>query len=68
LGAKSKLLFSEIALSRKQFGIGHVFIYTFLLRMADSTTSHNIDISSWDILHIGLLDAALREDNFPKRW
>jgi len=45
---KSKLLFSEIALSQKPFGIGHMYIYTFLLRMTDTMTSQNIDISSWD--------------------
>jgi hypothetical protein len=41
-------LYSEIALSRKQFGIGHMYIYTFLLRMADTMTSQNIDLSFWD--------------------
>jgi hypothetical protein len=35
-------LYSEIALSRKPFGIGHVYIYTFLLRMADTMTSCGI--------------------------
>jgi hypothetical protein len=29
LGAKPKLLYSEIALSRKPFGIGHMYIYSF---------------------------------------
>jgi hypothetical protein len=29
LGAKSKLLYSEIAPFRKPFGIGHMYIYTF---------------------------------------
>jgi hypothetical protein len=43
-------LYSEIALSWKPFGIGHMYIYTFLLRMTDTVTSHNIDLSSWDIL------------------
>ena len=32
LGAKSKLLYSEIALTRKAFGIGHMYIYTFCLQ------------------------------------
>jgi hypothetical protein len=40
------VLYSEIALSRKQFGIGHMYIYTFLLRMTDTVTSQNIDLSS----------------------
>jgi hypothetical protein len=44
-------LYSEIAVSRKPFGIGHMYIYTFLLRMTDTMTSHNIDLSSWDILY-----------------
>jgi hypothetical protein len=43
--------YSEIALSRKQFGIGHMYIYTFLLRMTDTMTSQNIDLSSWDTVY-----------------
>jgi hypothetical protein len=42
------VLYSEIAVSRKPFGIGHMYIYTFLLRMPDTMTSQNIDLSSWD--------------------
>jgi hypothetical protein len=42
-------LYSEIALSQKPFGIGHMHIYTFLLRMTDTMTSQDIDLSSWDI-------------------
>jgi hypothetical protein len=41
-------LYSEIAVSRKPFGIGHMHIYTFLLRMTDTVTSQNTDLSSWD--------------------
>jgi hypothetical protein len=41
-------LYGEIALSRKQCGIGHMYIYIFLLRMADTMTSQNIDLSPWD--------------------
>jgi hypothetical protein len=44
--------YSEIALSRKPFGMGHMYIYTFLLRMADTMTSKSIDFSSVDILYI----------------
>jgi hypothetical protein len=44
-------VYSEIALSRKPFGIGHMYIYTFLLRMTDTVTSKNIDLSSWDTLY-----------------
>jgi hypothetical protein len=44
------VLYSEIALSGKPFGIGHMYIHTFffffLLRMAQ-----NIDLSSWNILY-----------------
>jgi len=28
-----------------------MFIYTFLLRMTDTMTSQNIDLSSWDTLY-----------------
>jgi hypothetical protein len=44
-------LYSEIALFRKPFGIEHRYIYIFLLRMTGTMTSHNIDLSSWDILY-----------------
>jgi hypothetical protein len=40
------------ALSRKPFGIGHMFTWSFLLRMTDTMTSHNIVLSSWDTLYI----------------
>jgi hypothetical protein len=43
--------YSEIALSRKQFGIGHMYIYNFLLRMTDTMTSQNIDLFSSDTLY-----------------
>jgi hypothetical protein len=43
-------LYSEIVLSRKPFAIRHMYIYTFLLRMTNTMTSQNIDISYWDIL------------------
>jgi hypothetical protein len=33
------VLYSEIALSRKPFGIGHMYIYTFLHRMTDTMTA-----------------------------
>jgi hypothetical protein len=45
-------LYSEIALSRKPLGIGHVYIYSFLLGMTDTVASLNIYLSSWDILYI----------------
>jgi hypothetical protein len=41
-------LYSEIAVSRKPFGIGHMYMYSFLFRMADSNASQNVDISFWD--------------------
>jgi hypothetical protein len=40
-------LYREIALSRKLIGIGHMYIYTFLLRMIDTM----ISLSSWDIVY-----------------
>jgi hypothetical protein len=46
LGAKSKLLYNEIALSRKPFGIGHMYVYNFLLRLTDTMTSQNNDLVS----------------------
>jgi hypothetical protein len=45
-------LCSEIALSRKPFRIRHMYIYNFLLWMADTVTSQNIDLSFWNILYI----------------
>jgi hypothetical protein len=44
--------YSKIALSRKPFGIGHMYIYTFLLRMTDIMASQNIDRSCWDTLYM----------------
>jgi hypothetical protein len=38
-------------LSRKPFAIGHVYIYTFFLRVTDTVTSQNPDHSSWDTLY-----------------
>jgi hypothetical protein len=45
------VLHSETAVSRKPLGIGHMYIYTFLLRMTDTVTFQNIDLSSRDILY-----------------
>jgi hypothetical protein len=47
-----KYIYIYMALSRKPFGIGNMYIYTFLLRMTDSVTYQNIDRSLWDILYI----------------
>jgi hypothetical protein len=44
------VLYTEIALSRKPFGIGHRYVYT-LLRMTDTMTTQDIDLSSWDTLY-----------------
>jgi hypothetical protein len=38
-------LYSEIALSRKPSAIGHLHMYTFLLRKTNFMTSQNVDIS-----------------------
>jgi hypothetical protein len=36
-----------------------MYIYTFLLRMADTMISQNIDLSSWDTLSIELIQLLL---------
>jgi hypothetical protein len=41
-------LYSEF---RKPFGIGYMYIYTFLLRMTDTVTSQNIGLSSWGTMY-----------------
>jgi hypothetical protein len=46
------VVYSEITVSRKPFGIGHTYVYTFLLRMTDTVTSHNIDLFSWGTLNM----------------
>jgi hypothetical protein len=48
--------YSEIALPRKPFG------YTVLLRMTDTVTSQNIDLSSWDIVYTQLFTAVVSEN------
>jgi hypothetical protein len=45
-------LYSEIALSRKPFRIGHMYIHNFFLRMTDTVAFQNIDLCSWDTLYI----------------
>jgi len=47
---KSKLPYSEIALSPKPLGIEHMYIYTFYLRITYIMTSQNIYLSSWDTM------------------
>jgi hypothetical protein len=56
------VLYIEIAQSRKPFGIGHMYIYTFLLRMTDTMTSQNFDFSSWDTLYIDIEIETLESD------
>jgi hypothetical protein len=46
------VLYSEISLSQKPFGIGYIYLYTFLLRTTDTMTSQNTDLSTWDTLYI----------------
>jgi hypothetical protein len=61
------VLHSEIALSRKSFGIAHMYIYTFLLRMTDTMTFRNIDFSSWDSRHnhvVSTAEVMLRRINY----
>jgi hypothetical protein len=51
-------MYREITLSLEPFRIGHMCIYIyiyFLVRMTNTMTSPNIDLFSWDILHVGLL-------------
>jgi hypothetical protein len=43
-GAKLKILRAKY---REPFGIGNMFIY-IVLRMTDTMTSQNIDLSSWN--------------------
>jgi hypothetical protein len=54
MGAKSELMYSEIALSWKLFRIGHMYIYNLLLRMTNTMASQNIDFTSWDTLYMKL--------------
>jgi hypothetical protein len=54
------VLYGEIALSRKPFGIGHMYMHTFLLRMTDTIISQDIDLSSWDTLYNADTDTALK--------
>ena len=44
-------LYIQTALSRKPFAIGHMFIWSFVLRMTDTMTSQNMDLTSWDTLY-----------------
>jgi hypothetical protein len=53
-------VYSEIALSRKLFGIGHMYIYTFLIRMTDTMNSQNTDLSSWDTLYMPICTTILQ--------
>jgi hypothetical protein len=46
------VLYSETALSWKPFGIGRMYIYISLLRMTDTISSQNIDLSPWETLYI----------------
>jgi hypothetical protein len=45
------VLYSEIALSWKRFGVGHMYIHNFFLKMVDIMTSQNIDLPFWDALY-----------------
>jgi hypothetical protein len=53
LRAKFKILRPKY---RKLFGIGHMFIQTFFLRMNDTITPHTIDLSFWNILYTTLTE------------
>jgi hypothetical protein len=47
-----------MALSRKPFGIGHIYIYTFLLGMTDTMTFRNVDLYIWNTLYILAIEIA----------
>jgi hypothetical protein len=49
----------DMALSRKLFGIGHMYIYIFMLRMTDTVTSQNADRSSWNTPYVVLALSAV---------
>jgi hypothetical protein len=51
-------LYSEIALSRKPFGIGNTYIYNLLLRMTDTVTSQNIDFPAGTLYIVSILKAS----------
>jgi hypothetical protein len=69
---------SETALSQKLLTIGHMFIYTFLLRMTDTMTSKSTDLSPgtpciWKdvcphIKHFGYLSLATQKKKSKKDW
>jgi hypothetical protein len=42
-----------------------MYIYAFLLRMTDTMTSQNIDLSSWDIPYVYFLRDVLRRYQKP---
>jgi hypothetical protein len=48
---RNNVLYSEIALSREHFGIRHMYVYSFLLRMTDTMTCQSTVLSSWDTLY-----------------
>jgi hypothetical protein len=48
-------MYSEISSISETFrNKTHVYIHTFLLRMTDTVTYQNIDLSSWDMLYVRL--------------
>jgi hypothetical protein len=55
-------VYSAADLSLKPFGIGRVYIYTFLLRMADTV---NIDLSYWDTMYIFIYIFHILRSNVP---
>jgi hypothetical protein len=45
-----------------------MYIYTFLLRMTDTVTSQNIDLSSWNTLYIRLMYSYVYSLNTEHIW
>jgi hypothetical protein len=46
-------LYSEITLFRKPVGIGYMYTYTCLLRMANNMTYQDSELFPWDTLYNG---------------
>jgi hypothetical protein len=52
----------QTAVSQHPLTIGHMYVWTFLLRIIDNTTSQNIYYSSWNTLYISFVKS------FLARW
>jgi hypothetical protein len=59
--------YSEIALSQKPLAKGHVYIYSFLLRMTVTMTYQYTDISSWDNVYRRVLSSGIYQPVFRRK-